>query len=152
VRQRLILSGHYDSSCPAWFFNPSFVKNFRILFIAIVISGIAYSLILLVTFFYEGFISTSLLSMNIRNLALFLSLIPMGFIFLGFFSMIHREIFHKDIAGANDNTSGASIVLALEEILSKNPGEHRSMVCCYGKRRIRYVWNDLFPKTKRKKL
>lgn len=129
IRQRLILVGHYDSSRPAWFFNPNFVENFRKLFITIAISGITYPLLLLVTFFYKTFISTSLLSMNIRNLAFFLSLIPMSFIFLGFFSMIHREIFHKDIAGANDNASGASIVLALAEVLSKNPLENTEVWC-----------------------
>ncbi len=129
VKYRLILTGHYDSSRPAWFFNPKFVKNFRKLFLAIALSSILYPLILIITLLYETFISTNILFINIRDLALILSLVPIGFIFLGFFSMIHREAIYKDIPGANDNASGASMVLALAEILSKNPLESTEVWC-----------------------
>ncbi|MGQ4834639.1 MAG: M28 family metallopeptidase [Candidatus Asgardarchaeia archaeon] len=118
AKNRLILSAHYDSSRAAWFFNPRYVKHFRTLFLAIAFSAIIYPLLLLTEIFLLYYTTYYHFIMFIFNsLSVFLQL----FIILGFVSMIHRELFHKDVPGANDNASGVGVLLSLAEIFSKQP-------------------------------
>ncbi|MEQ9715989.1 MAG: M28 family metallopeptidase [Candidatus Asgardarchaeia archaeon] len=129
VKRRLILVGHYDSSRAAWFFSPGFVKYFRALFLAIAFSAILIPIIEIFVLAYENFVSSKFLFLTIKDLGLYLLLIPTFFIVLGFFSMLHRELFYKDVPGANDNASGVGVLLSLAEIFSKIPLSNTEIWC-----------------------
>ena len=131
ARKTIVLSGHYDSSRAAWFFNPKYVSKFRPLFLSMALSGII--LPALYVFAILNSINILPLNVTINKISLFsliwyTSIIPAGFLFIGFASMIHRELAYDDVPGANDNASGASVVMSLAEILSENPLENTKVI------------------------
>lgn len=127
--KKIILVGHYDSSRAAWFFNPKYVSRFRLLFISMLTSAIVITILYLIGCCSYYFFESSFMGYSLHTLMWYISIVPLFFAILGFVSMIHRELFHKDVPGANDNASGVSIVLSLAEILSKEPLNNTDVIC-----------------------
>ena len=125
--KKILLVAHYDSSRAAWFFNPSFVKYFRPLFVLMFSSAVLSAIMLTIDALVIALIPSQVLGISLHTLISYLIYIPMFFLVLGFVSMIHRELFHKDVPGANDNASGVSVLLELASILSKEPLENTSV-------------------------
>jgi len=132
VKKTIVLSGHYDSSRAAWFFNPKYVSKFRPLFLSMAISGIILPLLyLFAVIVLLGLIpafTIPILDITALSLTWYISVIPTAFLFIGFISMILRELAYTDVPGANDNASGASIVLSLAKILSKTPLDNTKVI------------------------
>lgn len=105
---QFILMAHYDSTKAASAFNPKRVRFLR----SILILNFASALLCLILVAVNLFNGISYLP----YLALITS-IPLWFSIL---SLIHRELFHEYVPGANDNASGVAVLLGLAEVLAKS--------------------------------
>ena len=130
AKKTIILSGHYDTSRAAWFFNPKYVSKFRPLFLSMAISGILLPLLYIVATVLSFTINPLPVigTFSLLSIIWYISIIPATFLFIGFVSMIYREIAYTDVPGANDNASGASVVLSLAKILIDSPLENTKVI------------------------
>lgn len=105
-RRRLVLSAHYDSAKSGLMWHPKLVKNFRVTFL------VEFASLLLLPLLLGAEALT-----GIR--ALTYVAIPFAVIVtIALLLLVHREIFHKHVDGANDNASGVGVMLSLAEALS----------------------------------
>lgn len=108
VLRRLIVVAHVDSSRSGWAFHPKVAKDFRRNTLIGIAAGIASVVAWALPQRLRRWIS-GLSSIVLANSLAFL---------------IQREIAGEDVAGANDNASGAGTALALAEHLSQEPLSH----------------------------
>jgi hypothetical protein len=103
IKRTLIISAHIDSSRSGINFHPKMVaglkNSFKMLF--------GSMLIVPLVSFINIFIGSSMFE--------YLVIPPMGLIAFAFVTSFEREIFGKDVPGANDNASGTSVMLGLAE-------------------------------------
>jgi len=107
ARRRVLVCAHYDTSRSAWYFHPRFVGGFRTIFLLTVVSAMGLPVfVLLGGLFWSGLFG---LLRDLSTLWLFLSILV----------LLHREVYGKNVVGANDNASGTGVMLALAERLAK---------------------------------
>jgi hypothetical protein len=108
-RLRVVLSAHYDTSRSAWYYHPRFVGGFRTTFLitSLAVFGLPV-FVLLGGLFWSGLFG---LLRELATLWLFLSILV----------LVHREVYGKDVYGANDNASGTGVMLAVAERVAKDP-------------------------------
>lgn len=107
---QFILIAHYDSTKAASVFNPKRVRFLR----SILILNFASALLCLILVVVSFFINSSYIS--------YLALITSTPLWFSILSLIHRELFHEYVPGANDNASGVAVLLGLAEVLAKGSG------------------------------
>ncbi len=105
--KRIIIVTHHDTSKPSISFNPRFVKYFRASIILMIFSVVFVPIIY------------GLITIFSWNEIFFYISIPFSFyLFTSVMILVHRELVYKPIHGANDNASGAGILIRLSEALS----------------------------------
>lgn len=105
ARQRLVLVAHIDSSRSGLAFHPKMAKDFRRNTLIGIGAGVAT-------------LAAPLLPRRLRRL---LGTAASAVLANTLFALAHREIAGTDVAGANDNASGAGVLLALAETLALEP-------------------------------
>lgn len=108
ARRRLVLVAHVDSSRSGLMFHPKLVKDFR----RNALAGIAAGVATLFAWFLPSLLRRLVAGASAAVLANSLAL------------LVEREIAGTDVHGANDNASGAGVMLALAETLAAEPLEH----------------------------
>lgn len=112
VRRKVILTAHYDTSRSGLSFHPRFVAHFRTSFVLIMLSAFGIPvLIVLKGIFWSGLFG---LLQNLATLWLMVS----------FLLLLHREVYGKDVYGANDNASGTGVMLSVAEKIAGKPLEN----------------------------
>lgn len=129
VRQQVVLIGHLDTHrTPMAFSSDGWLKLFRVL----VPVGLVCSIVLVIVFAF-GIAATGALWRVVS--------LPFALIALGLFLLTIQADFTPYTAGANDNASGAGVVLSVAERLKKRPLVHTAVwtvlsgceeVGCYG--------------------
>lgn len=129
VREKVVLMGHLDTHrTPLVFSSPGWLK----LFASLVPLGLI-SALTLTGLFLSG-IFVSILPLKIASL-------PFAFVILGIFIIALQADFTPYTPGANDNASGAGVVLSLASRLARSPLENTEVwvvlsgceeVGCYG--------------------
>jgi hypothetical protein len=115
ARRRVVLSAHYDTSRTGLSFHPRFVKGFRKSWILTMLSVFGLPVcILLGGLFWAGLFGL------LRALASF-------WLLFGILLLLHREVYGKNVCGANDNASGTGVLLGLAESVSKAPLENTEL-------------------------
>lgn len=103
-RRRLVLIAHIDSSRSGLMFHPQLAKDFR----RSALVGL-------------GSAAAALLSYSLpRKLRRPIATAASAVLAADLAMLVEREVYGTDVAGANDNASGASVVLALAEHLGAN--------------------------------
>ena len=109
IKNRLIVTAHYDSSRSGIMFSPRFVRGFRNTFIGLVIS------------LFLMFILTAMSWIThvvwLKFLVAILAIDPIVTVAM----LIHREIKGDYTHGANDNASGVGVLLGIAEKFKKEP-------------------------------
>lgn len=108
VRRRLVVVAHVDSSRSGLMFHPKLVKDFRRNALAGVAAGISAVLAWLLPSLFRRLVAAASAAVLANGLAL----------------LVEREIAGRDVQGANDNASGAGVMLALAEALAAEPLAH----------------------------
>jgi hypothetical protein len=91
------------------YFDPRFVGRFRAIFLLTAASSLGLPVfVLLGGLFWSGLFE---LLRDLATLWLFLSILV----------LLHREVYGKNVYGANDNASGTGVMLAVAERLAKEP-------------------------------
>lgn len=110
-RRRVVVCAHYDTSRTGLSFHPRFVKGFRrsSVFTILSILGMPFFILL------GGLFWSSLFSL--------LRVLATVWLAVGFFLLLHREVYGKNVYGANDNASGTGVLLAVAEDLAREPLE-----------------------------
>jgi hypothetical protein len=109
VRRRVLVCAHYDTSRSGLYFNPRFVGGFRTLILLTVVSSLGLPVfILLGGLFWAGLFGL-------------LTALATLWLFLNILLLLHREVYGKNVYGANDNASGTGVMLAVAERLAKEP-------------------------------
>ncbi len=109
ARRRVLVCAHYDTSRSGLYFHPRFVGGFRRLFLLTVVSVLGLPLfILLGGMFWPGLFGL------LRGLATL-------WLFLNILVLLHREVYGKNVYGANDNASGTGVMLSVAERLAREP-------------------------------
>lgn len=103
--RRFVLMAHYDSSKAAYLFDPRRVKMLR--------PTIILNFLTSLTCF--GLIAIHALTG--AQQALIAALVASIPLWISIAVLIHRELFHTYVPGANDNASGVAVLLSLAEIL-----------------------------------
>jgi hypothetical protein len=107
--RRVLVCAHYDTSKTGLYFDPRFVGGFRTLLLLTVVSALGLPVfVLLGGLFWSGLFGL------LRELATL-------WLFLNILVLLHREIYGKNVYGANDNASGTGVMLAIAERLAKEP-------------------------------
>ena len=109
AHRRVLVCAHYDTSKTGLYFHPRFVGRFRTLLMLTVLSVMGLPVfVLLGGLFWSGLFGL------LRGLATL-------WIFLNIVVLLHRELYGKNVYGANDNASGTGVMLALAERLAREP-------------------------------
>lgn len=108
-RRRVVVSAHYDTSRSGWYFHPRFVGGFRTFTVMTTLAVLGLPFFVL----FEGLFGWGLFGL-LRNLATL-------WLFLNILVLLHREVYGKNVYGANDNASGTGVMLALAERLAGAP-------------------------------
>lgn len=103
----IYLMAHYDTARASHLFHPLMVKNFRQSFL---ISAALIFISPLVAFSGLWLAEIFIYKIIVWGMAIYVSV---QILFL-----IHRELFHKHVNGANDNGSGVTVMLALAQYFS----------------------------------
>jgi hypothetical protein len=112
ARRRVLVCAHYDTSRSGLYFDPRFVGGFRTVFLLTAVSSLGLPVfVLLGGLFWSGLFTL------LRELAIL-------WLFLNILVLLHREVYGKNVYGANDNASGTGVMLAVAERLSKEPLEN----------------------------
>ncbi len=115
IKNRLIVTAHYDSSRSGIMFSPRFVRGFRNTFIGLVIS------------LFLMFILTAMSWIThvvwLKFLVAILAIDPIVTVAM----LIHREIKGDYTHGANDNASGVGVLLGIAEKFKKEPLDHTEL-------------------------
>ena len=109
AHRRVLVCAHYDTSKTGLYFHPRFVGRFRTMFLLTVVSSLGLPVfVLLGGLFWSGLFGL------LRELATF-------WLFLNILVLLHREIYGKNVYGANDNASGTGVMLSVAERLAGEP-------------------------------
>ena len=109
ARRRVVISAHYDTSRSGFHFHPRFVGGFRTATLLTVLSVMGLPVfVLLGGVFWSGLFA---LLRGLATLWLFLNIVV----------LLHREVYGKNVVGANDNASGVGVMLSVAEGLAKEP-------------------------------
>ncbi|MEW6439419.1 MAG: M28 family peptidase [bacterium] len=109
ARRRVVVCAHYDTSRTGASFHPRLVKGLRRAFLFTILSVMGMPLfILLGAMFWSGLFGL------LRTLAVL-------WLAVNFLLLLHREVYGKNVHGANDNGSGTGVLLALAESLTADP-------------------------------
>lgn len=108
AKRRLVIVAHLDTSRSGLAFHPKIAKDFRRNTLIGVGAGFAA-------------IGAWLLPARLRRTVAGLSSLALA---NAVFTLVHREIKGIDVDGANDNASGAAVMLSLAEVLSQAPLEN----------------------------
>jgi len=103
--KKIAIVAHYDSTKASYIFHPSRVKNLGITIKLNFISEILILIFVILSFFSRIFLYFA-----------FISSIP---IIISLAVLIHRELFHDYVPGANDNASGVAVMLSLIDELKE---------------------------------
>ncbi len=110
-RRRVVVCAHYDTSRTGLSFHPRFVKGFRRSSVFTILSILGMPLfILLGGLFWSGLFSL-------------LRVLATVWLSIGFVLLLHREVYGKNVYGANDNASATGVLLAVAEDLAGSPLE-----------------------------
>ncbi|MFN4045729.1 MAG: M28 family metallopeptidase [Acidilobaceae archaeon] len=107
----IVLMAHYDSTKAAFSFNPARIHSLRPTIKINFISSVAVASLTL-----AGLLLDSPLPLIVSSVAS-IPLIVSSLI------LVHREIFHDYVPGANDNASGVAVLLGVAESLARDPGK-----------------------------
>ncbi|MEA2647380.1 MAG: hypothetical protein QOE92_2463 [Chloroflexota bacterium] len=108
-RRRLVLAAHYDTTKAGLLWHPRLVKRFRLSFLVLTWSMAAVPAVMAVS-----------AAAGIK--VLLFAAVPFALVVAyGLVVLVHRELFFKHVAGANDNASGVGVVLSLAEALAIDP-------------------------------
>ena len=109
AKRRVVLAAHYDTSRTGWMFHPRFVGRFRTASVCTILSVLGLpAFILFGALFWSGLFGL------LADLAVLWLLVNLAV-------LLHREVYGKNVYGANDNASGTGVVLSLAEKLAKKP-------------------------------
>lgn len=109
AHRRVLVCAHYDTSRTGLYFHPRFVGRFRTLFVLTAVSAMGLPVfVLLGGLFWSGLFGL------LRGLATV-------WLLLNILVLVHREVYGKNVYGANDNASGTGVMLAVAERLAKDP-------------------------------
>ena len=120
-RRRLVLVAHLDSTRSGLMWHPRLVRSFRVTFLiqAACLAVLPVLVILEVATGKRFFFPLALPFAVVVAYALFL--------------LIHRELFYRHVAGANDNASGVGVMLTMAEAMSLDaPAETEVLVVATG--------------------
>ncbi len=109
IKNRLIVTAHYDSSRSGIMFSPRFVRGFRNTFIGLVIS--LFLMFILTAMYWITHV------LWLKFLVAILAIDPIVTVVM----LIHREIKGDYTHGANDNASGVGVLLGIAEKFKKEP-------------------------------
>jgi len=114
-KKTLVVAAHVDSPRSAFYYRPGLVKFLRI-FSILDIACMSF-LFMLFTFTFAG----AILKMEAEKLNLFwkIGLIPLIVPSLALIGLAQKAFAGKPIAGANDNASGAAVLLELARVYSR---------------------------------
>lgn len=105
MQRRLVLVAHVDSSRSGLAFHPKLAKDFRRNTVIGIGAGV-------------GAVAAQVLPRRLRrSIGRAASVVIANALFM----LVHREIAGTDVDGANDNASGAGVLLALAETLALDP-------------------------------
>lgn len=129
AREQVVLLGHLDSHrAPLLFSSDNWLRFFK----ALVPLGLVSAVVLLIIF---------LIGVFVLSLALRLASLPFALLILVMFALMLQADFSPYTAGANDNATGAGVVLSLAQRLKDQPLQHTAVwavlsgceeVGCYG--------------------
>ncbi|GAY26367.1 hypothetical protein ATG_15700 [Desulfurococcaceae archaeon AG1] len=105
--ETIVLTAHYDSTKAAYSFNPTRVHR---LGLTIKLNFASSIIVVFLT------IAGSLLNSPSILIASFIASAPL---LISTIILIHRELFHNYVPGANDNASGVAVLLGVAESLAK---------------------------------
>lgn len=109
--ETIVLTAHYDSTKAAFSFNPARVHSLRPTIKLNFISSVAVASLTL---------TGALLG---SPLPLIVSVIASTPLIVSSLILVHREVFHGYVPGANDNASGVAVLLGVAEHLARDPGK-----------------------------
>jgi len=112
MHRRVVLTAHYDTSRTGLSFHPRLVGGFRTSFIITMLSVFGIPLLIVL----GGLFWTCLFG--------FVQTLAMIWLVLSFLLLLHREVYGKNVYGANDNASGTGVMLSLAESVAKTPLEN----------------------------
>lgn len=104
--RRIVFMAHYDSTKAAYSFNPRRIHMLKHVIYVNFLSAILTT-------------TLTILGVFLLKYILFIALILTTPLWLSIAILIHRELFHDYVPGANDNASGVSVLLGLAESLKK---------------------------------
>ncbi|MEM1758838.1 MAG: M28 family peptidase [Acidilobaceae archaeon] len=104
----IVLMAHYDSTKAAFSFNPVRAHNLRLTI------RLNFTSSVIVTFL------TLIGSLLNNHLILTASVVASAPLIISSIVLIHRELFHNYVPGANDNASGVSVLLGVAKFLAAN--------------------------------
>ncbi|MDK6029182.1 M28 family peptidase [Ignisphaera sp. 4213-co] len=116
--KRIVVMAHYDSAKAAYSFNPRRVHMLRR---TIYVNFFSSILVVVMT----------IVGVFLFRYALFTALILSTPLWLTVAILIHRELFHNYVPGANDNASGVAVVLGLAESLKREEQSLGSKISLY---------------------
>jgi hypothetical protein len=120
-RRRLVLVAHYDSAKSGVMWQPGLVRDFRRIFVLQAISMIVLPILV----GFQGVTGERLFG--------YIAIPFAANIILGLLLLLHREVFYKHVAGANDNASGVGVMLSLCEALAADvPADTEVMAVATG--------------------
>jgi hypothetical protein len=110
AKKKIVIVTHHDTSKPSLSFHPRNIPYFRASIVLMIFSAIFIPIALMVELFLDS------------GGILLLILVPFAlYLFVSVLVLVHRELNYEPVPGANDNASGAGVVLALGENLSAHP-------------------------------
>lgn len=110
--RKVVLTAHYDTSRSGISFHPRLVGGFRTSFLLTMFSVFGIPLLIVLRgLFWAGLFGF------VQDLATI-------WLVLGFLLLLHREVYGKNVYGANDNASGTGVMLSLAEKIAKSPLEN----------------------------
>ncbi len=109
VCRRVVLCANYDTARSGLMFHPCLAGFFRTFSVFTIISVLGLPVIILFgSLFWPDFFGL------FRSFAVL-------WLCLNIIFLVHKELYGRDIYGANDNASGTGVILALAEKLAKDP-------------------------------
>ncbi len=108
-RRTVVLAAHYDTSRTGLVFQPRLVGHFKTIHMITNFSVLGLPLLItLEAMFWPGLFGL------LRVLATL-------WLVLVFATLLHREVYGKDVYGANDNASGTAVMLSIAENMVQKP-------------------------------
>jgi hypothetical protein len=110
--KKVAIIAHYDSTKASYSFHPNRVGTLKTT-IKLNFLSLTFINILALIGYFTGYLNSLFYLLLIISIPLFISLIV----------LVHREIFHKYVPGANDNASGVAVLIDLIDKLKTSDKE-----------------------------